>query len=371
MKRTIHFRGTALLSVALLFHACSSPLAPSATVESTAAAGSTPVPSGQAEPQATDSLIPTREATPTVWPPVFDLWSLEDLRSLNSFVVTVNEKNTVNGQLTERTFTIGYIREPFSAYRVIDHAGGANRTYVVNDREYELTATGDWYITTGSQRGLFSETDPAYYAGKLVDAQFAGEEEYEGISAYHFVLGSANTTESNPGYQLEGELYLAIEGNYILYSHWKETSKQGDFVQVFEVTQTLSSINQVTDISLPAGMEEMASTANLPSELGLPLPPESAFDEMIKYENGIGVDYYFFTTPKKSIEEFLTYYRNLPPTNGWTVSHVGHVTLHQEDCEFTRECVIINQGSTQVILYYNGGTIRAEFDWAHNFSPLN
>jgi len=91
---------------------------------------------------------------------------------------------------------------------------------------------------------------------------------------------------------------------------------------------------------------------------------------MIRYKNGIGVDTYTLTTPTTSIEEFLNFYRALPPTDGWTVSHVGHVTLHENDCEFTRECVIINKGSTQVILYYNGGSIRAEFDWPHWYSPL-
>jgi hypothetical protein len=32
--------------------------------------------------------------------------------------------------------------------------------------------------------------------------------------------------------------------------------------------------------------------------------------------------------------------------------------------------VILNKGSTQVILYYNGSSIRAEFDWPHLYSPL-
>ena len=60
----------------------------------------------------------------------------------------------------------------------------------------------------------------------------------------------------------------------------------------------------------------------------------------------------------------------LPPTDGWEVTHVGHVNLHQDDCEFAWECVMIRKGSTQVILYYSGGSIRAEFDWPHLYSPL-
>ncbi len=362
-------RALVIVSLVMLLSvlACGSS-APTASIEPTTALEATLVPS---VPEATKPPNPTIEPTPTVWPPVFDLYSLGDLLNLNSFVITVNEKNTVNGQLTERTFTIGYIQEPFSAYRVNEYDGGVQRTFVVNDRTYELTGSGDWYISTGTQRGLFTETEPAMYAGKLAEAKFTSEEAYEGIAVYHFVLNPTNSTESTANYQLEGELYLAREGNYILFSHQLETSKQGDFTQIFEVTETLSSINQVPEIKLPADMEEMVSTADLPFELGLPLPPNSAFSGMIRYANGIGVDLYTLSTPKTSIEEFLNFYRALPPTDGWTVLHVGHVNLHQNDCEFIRECVIINNGNTQVILYYNGGSIRAEFDWPHLYSPLD
>jgi hypothetical protein len=139
---------------------------------------------------------------------------------------------------------------------------------------------------------------------------------------------------------------------------------------VYEVTESLSSINGLTEIELPADMTEMVKAANLPAELSLPLPEGSAPYQMIRYKNGIGVDLYFFTAPTMSIDEFLDTYRNLPPTDGWEVTHVGHVNLHQDDCEFTRECVIIRKGSTQVVLYYNGGSIRAEFDWPHLYRPL-
>ena len=141
-------------------------------------------------------------------------------------------------------------------------------------------------------------------------------------------------------------------------------------MQVYEVTETLSSVNQLAEIKLPTDMTEMVSAAKLPLEIGLPLPMGSTLYGMIRYKSGIGVDTYQLTTPKISIDEFLDFYRNLPTTDGWEVSHIGHVSLHEADCEFTRDCVIVRKGSTQVILYYNGGSIRAEFDWQHIFSPL-
>src|SRR5215213_9733269 len=358
-----------VLVCALLLQACSP--APTELISREPTASAQPTVIAAAEVTPTAAAIPTVGPTATVWPPVFDLFSLTDIRDLDSFVVTINEKNTVNGQLTELTNTIGYIKEPYGAYDENKYAGGVDRTYVVDDRTYSLKGSGDWYISAGSSDDLFSKADiPAMNTEKLVDAQFAGQEDFQGIPAYHFVLDPVSSTDANTNSQLEGDFYLAQDGNYVLYSHWKETSSQGDFTQVYEVTESLASINQLTEIKIPADMTDMVAAAQLPAETGLPLPMDSDLYGMIRYKHGIGVDLYQFTTPKISIDEFLDYYRNLPPTAGWEVKHVGHVNLHQDDCEFTRECVIISKGSTQVILYYNGGSIRAEFDWPHLYSPL-
>src|SRR5215208_4856222 len=363
------------LLCALLLQACSPAPVQTIQPEPTASAEPTLVIPGEATavPTATPTatLQPTAGPTATVWPPSFVSRSLGDIRELDSFAATINEKNTVNGELTELTNTIGYIKGPYSAYDQNKYASGVDRTYVVDGWTYSLTGSGDWYISAGSNDDLFFKADiPAGNTEKLADAQFAGQEDFQGIPAYHFVLDPVNSTEANTSSQLEGDFYLAQDGNYVLYSHWKETSSQGDFTQVYEVTEALSSINQLTELQLPADMTEMVAAAKLPAEMGLPVPGDSAVNRMIRYQQGIGVDLYFFTTPKTSIDEFLDFYRNLPMTAGWEVTHVGHVSLHQDDCEFTRECVILNKGSTQVILYYNGSSIRTEFDWPHLYSPL-
>jgi hypothetical protein len=363
----------------LLLQACSpAPIRtinrePTASAEPTLVASTepTPVASVEATAEPTATSQPTIGPTATVWPPTFILWSLQDIRDLDSFVVTINEKNTINGQLTELTNTIGYIKEPYSAYDQNKYASGVDRTYVVDGWTYSLTGSGDWYLSAGSNDGLFSKADiPAGNTEKLVEAQFAGQEDFQGIPAYHFVLDPVNSTDANTTDQLEGDFYLAQDGNYVLYSHWKETSSQGNFTQVYEVTESLSSINQSIEIKLPANMKEMVTAVEVPAEMGLPLPGNSALDRMIRYKHGIGVDLYFFTNPKISVDEFLDFYRQLPTTDGWKVTHVGHVSLHEDDCEFTRECVIISKGSTQVVLYYDGFSIRAEFDWPHLYSPL-
>lgn len=314
---------------------------------------------------------PTLGPTATVWPPTFALWSLQDIRDLDSFVVTINEKNTVNGDLTELTHTIGYIKGPYSAYYLNKYSGGEDQTYVVNGITYSLTGAGDWYISTRTNNDFFFKADiPAGNTGKLVEAQFKGQEDFQGIAAYHFVLDPTNSTEGNTNFQLEGDFYLAQEGNYILFSHWKETSSQENWTQVYEVTESLSAINQLIEIKLPTDMTEMAAAVELPAEIGLPLPGNSAFDQLIRYKHGINVDLYYFGNYKISSDEFLDFYRQLQSVDGWEVTHIGHVNLHERDCEFSKECVIINKGTTQVVLYYDGSFIRAEFDWPHLYSPL-
>jgi hypothetical protein len=358
---------------ALLLQACNPALIQTLAPEPTASPEPTLVPTVEAiaAPAPTATLRPTAGPTATVWPPAFVPWSLGDIRQLDSFIVTINEKNTVNGELTELTNTIGYIKEPYRAYNENKYYSGLDRTYTIDDWTYAITGSGDWYISARSNDDIFSKADiPAGNTERLADAQFAGQEDFEGIPAYHFVLEPVKSTDGNTSNELEGDFYLAQEGNYVLYSHWKETSTQGDFTQVYEVTESLASINQLTEIKIPADMTEMVTAAKLPAATGLPLPADSAPYGMIRYRSGTGVDLYQFTAPSISIDEFLDFYRNLPPTDGWQVTHVGHVNLHQDDCEFTRECVIINKGSTQVILYYNGSTIRAEFDWPHLYSPL-
>jgi hypothetical protein len=148
---------------ALLLQACSPAPISATTHEPTTSAEPTLVASVEASPAPTSTATspPTVEptvtvvATATVWPPTFVPWSLQDIRELASFVVTINEKNTVNGKLTELTNTVGYIKEPYSAYDQNQYASGTDRTYVVDGWTYSLTGSGDWYISAGSHDDLF------------------------------------------------------------------------------------------------------------------------------------------------------------------------------------------------------------------------
>jgi hypothetical protein len=359
-----------LIAICLVAVACS-PAVPSTNMAPATAAQATEAPLN-AKP-ATATVKPTKAPTPTPWPPVLDLFKLGDIRELDSFIVTINVKNTVNGDLTETTTTIGYLKEPFSGYALLDLGSDDTKTYVVNSRTYDVNNFGDWYLsTTAKDSFLFAANIPMGNTVGLEEAEFVEVVEFEGLPAYHFVLEKTDEppNESNVKSDIEGEIILAQDGYYVLYSHSKRTTTQGTFTQAYEVTHSMSAINQLTEVTLPADFLPMDEALAVPQELGLPLPQGSQLSGMVRYNSGgIGVDYYTYAGSLSGNDEFLQFYRDLALTDGWTVSHIGYVNLHYE-CEFYRECVIINKGSTQVILFYKSSSIGADFDWSHVYSPL-
>jgi hypothetical protein len=96
-----------------------------------------------------------------------------------------------------------------------------------------------------------------------------------------------------------------------------------------------------------------------------------SLSSMIRYEHGIGVDYYTYKASVRTNDEFVNFYRTLAPTNGWTVSHVGHIKPHLEqiNCETSVECIILNNGGEQIVVSF-AGSITVEYDREHVFSPL-
>src|SRR5215208_3441007 len=142
---------------AMLLQACSPAALP--TVQLAPTSSAEPAAAATVKASALPTLIatvqPTAGPTATVWPPTFTIWSFQDIRELDSFVVTINEKNTVNGQLTELTNTIGYIKEPYGAYDENKYYSGLDRTYTLDGWTYSLKGSGDWYISAGSTDDLF------------------------------------------------------------------------------------------------------------------------------------------------------------------------------------------------------------------------
>ena len=313
-------------------------------------------------------------------PPVFEIGTLGSNLTLPSFVVTVAVANTNSGQLVENVTTSGYIAAPLSTYELATFGSGGvdggTRHFNIDGRSYEENQFGDWYLDEAGSGEAAIRTDRLDLRSGIVSgvltAEFDGPAEFAGVPANHFVFDETDLanfssfTPERPSPAVSGELYLAQDGNYVLYAHSIETSPG----RTYEVTETLSSIGVVPPITLPPELVPMTQALDLGVQLGSLLPPGSTLSSMIRYKNGIGLDSYVYRTPESNMDKFLNFYRTLAVTNGWTVSHIGHIKLHLEpiNCETDRECVILTNGGEQLVVALSG-TITLEYDHQHIFSP--
>jgi len=258
-----------------------------------------------------------------------------------------------------------------------DNATDRSRQYSIDGRVFEENTGGDWYLYEAGSRGNAGGTDRldlrfGVMVGVLT-ADFDGEAEVEGIPANHFVFDETDLasysayTPERPSPDVEGDFYLARDGNYVLASHSKESSPG----RVYEVTEALSSVGELAEIVLPADLVPMRQALDLGVELSSLLPPSSSLSAMIRYKHGIGLDYYSYRASVANNEEFVNFYRTLPPTNGWKVTHIGHIKPHLEylNCETDIECVILRNGAEQIVVSFGGGNITLEYDHQHIFTP--
>lgn len=328
---------------------------------------------------------PTQEPTPTVYPPIFDPAAISDNREwLDSFILTRTDivKNSEWDETRQQT--IGYIKEPYRAYELntttMDNLSWG--TYLIGNQIYDLnspaltvnlnayqTELDEWQRAADMRNGNIMESD------LVLSAQFIGQEDFEGIPANHFSLDQTNLRDaSDPtaSYKVEeaqGDVYLAQDGNYILYFHLKLTGhaylipgSPGYTKGVHEMTEGLSSINQLKEITLP--VEYQALELDLG---GVPLPPDSILLSYKRY-SCCGVDSNFYRTPLNK-DGFLEFYKNLPPTDGWAVTHIGQVRNHYPCSNSDRVCIMIKKGDVQFVLFFTEGGIKADYDRENSYSP--
>lgn len=345
-----------------------------------------------AAPPATDETVPSSDADPTTTtappttaspttlpdPTIFNPKTLGDVLELSSFVLTVAEDHSSNGQPNQRTTTIGYIRDPSSAYVVSDFDEyGTATEYFVDGATYQNNNQGHWYLyANGSVAApdilqVVGRSDAMY---EVISAVFVGEEAFGGVAAYHFTFDETNLqsfssyTPERPSPEVEGDFFLAKEGNQVLYAHSRQVAAGEGYELIWEYTETLSSVNQLSEIELSGDMLPLKEALDLGASLAIPMPADGVLDSMINYnQGGIGVYYYQFTSTWNNETEFLDYYTTLPPTNGWTVTHIGQVKNLDVYCS-DGNCVIIKNGDKQVILYFDGRNLHADYDREHRFS---
>lgn len=339
------------------------------------------------------TATPTSAATTTtVDPTIFDPNRVGDPLELSSFLLTIDLLQTTNGSVTKNTETIGYVKDPFSTSWLRDFGGDGSidsRAYSIDGRYYDVY--DDWYLyergSPATPSGIsYSLSTLMLATGAVVSANFVGEEEIGGVAVYHFTFDETNLSYYDPSvppdpsntFTLEGDFYLSQVGHYVLYAHSNSTTLgEGGFESTREITETLSLINQLPEITLPTDMLPMSEALDFGADFVALLPPGSSLSTMKRYggyqgSGALGIDYYTYFTPVRTNDEFIQFYTTLQPTNGWTVSHIGHISthLHEVNCETLVECVLLKNGSEQVVLSFNGGII-AEFDHRDVFGPLS
>ncbi len=312
-------------------------------------------------------------------PSVFNPNTLGDPLELDSFVFTTEEFHSFNGQPSARTTTTGYIKDPNSISVVTDfHDGSGMQEYFIGGRTYQLNNSGYWYLyDNGSPAApsLLEQMRGAQGMYRVASATFVGPQDYFGIAAYHYTFDETNLdnyssyTPENPSPEVEGDFFLAQEGNILLYAHLRQVAAGDGYELIDEFTDSLSFVNQLPEITLPADMLPLKEALDMGLSLGIPMPPDATVDSMINYnDGGIGVYYYQFTSSWKNEAEFIDFYSTLQPTNGWTVSFIGQVENLDVHCG-DGNCVIIKNGDKQVILYFDGSNLHADWDRDHRFGP--
>jgi hypothetical protein len=350
----------------------STPVGPSAAANETTAATTAATP--------TATVMTPATLAAAAGPPTYDPQALGDNKELGNLVVTLTVDNTNGSEFSEDITTTGFISEPASGFQLatFSYDGTTDGTsgYFIGGRTYEQNQFGDWYLYESDGRGA-----PDYSGGVdlrdgtlagVATAQLIGEEDFAGIPSNHFAFNETNLvyyssfSPENPSPTVEGDFYLARQGNYVLYTHSKESSPN----RVYEVTEAVSAIGQVPPIELPADLAPMKEALDIGAALGDLLPPRTELSGMLRYSHGIGIDYYTYTTPVRNNDEMLSFYDAMSPTDGWTVTHIGHIAPHLErvNCETQVECVILQNGDEQIVVSF-GGTITLEYDRQHVFRP--
>ena len=328
-------------------------LAPAGQATDTSLAGTTPA------TEVSSTLpppTPTAAPTATVYPPVFNPDAVGDNRVLQSFVLKITDHiNYGGGDLRDYWDSIGYIKEPVSAYHTgrLSYSGPAEAQerdsyYLIGGLLYSKSfREGGYYVhflpvPDDVNYQLLDAADMRRVLFLIESAQFVAQEDCHGIPANHFIFDETNLG-SGGGFGIvqkaEGDLYLAQGENYLLYFHLKVTGSEASR----DLTEELTSINQLTEIALPADFPVFNLDPAIPFPEGTLLWSDQT-DEARDYDL-----YDYFVPDTVSYEDFLDFYRNLASTSPWTLSEIGKIDGYLY-CE-SRDCVTLTNGNVRVILY--------------------
>jgi hypothetical protein len=339
------------------------PTAAQAASTATTAPPPTTAPTDTAAPEPTD----TSEAeTPTKGAEL----NLDDVAmpdDLSSYRSTMRLSTSGTGAEGETggvlEFSIEYTREPLAQHIVISGEGfdqtgeaGTMEMYQVEDTAY--INLGDQWMSMPATESILAEAgtiDPEDMLDDTCGWRDAGRSEYNGVSAHYWTLSADDLkacmaaeafTDMGEITDASGELYVAEDGNYIIYMELtlegsnlvmgmgseEEEVDQGRIDFTYEMTD----VNEPITIELP---EEASSSGQLPEDI--PVPEDA---EEVSFMFGM-ITFNSASSPA----ELADYYQTQMPLNGWSESSVSEVS-GMYMLEYTQDgrttSLIINEGDT-------------------------
>jgi hypothetical protein len=315
-------------------------------------------PTATLTPQPTNT--PTQTLAPTHDPTVYDPGAIGDSRNLDSYVVSVLVKTSGNGTLEKFQCNIEYQRQPLTFHKIIQSSWNRSDSDQGNSKG-ETYQVGDWVYSAGSGAGfsvqpvgrdfagLNDAVDLRHWAGisYFNSAKYVGQETYQGEQVYHYTVDPSNL-KSNLGKlkidKAQGDIYLTVVGNYLLHYNFDLGGNvvvipgQEEFAPgKLEYVGDLTKVNQPLEIILPEKYGQVIF------DPGVPLPEGTTLD-MIGFSDAGKVGYNY-TTPV-SLDDFMAFYKNMPPTNGWSVLQAGDLA-NPLGCQ---NCVLVSKDNLKMVL---------------------
>jgi hypothetical protein len=331
-----------VLGLALTLAACGGEPEPAAPEASPQAPESSPQ-SPAAQPTTAPAAEPTNTPIPTA-PPAptaasvedLDLGNLADLSDLSSYrsSMRVAVSGTTAGEPVDDAIdlVVEYTADP-PAQRIVMSGAGFDETegmdsiemYQVENMTY--MKLGEEWLSMPSTEAIGADAmviNPDDVLGDTCGWESQGRAEYEGVDAYHWTLSqddleacmtAEDLAEIGDIDEASGDLYVAVEGNYILYMNVAfaganlnanlgsetETLEQGRMEITFEMTD----VNVPFTIEVP---EEAAASGGLPEDLPAP-------DDAQDVASMFGMITFNSPSTPQQVAEF---YQAQMPANGWT-----------------------------------------------------
>jgi len=314
---------------------------PAATEAAQEPATDTPVPPTET-PVPTDTVEPTAEpeTQPEAAAEELDLAELESASDLSSYRanMTISVSGTDSGEAIDEslTFLIEYTSEPPAQHIVMSGMGMTVTEGLDNIEMYQVEGTS--YLNLGDQWLSVPATEDTLDSASFIQPEDVLEDtcgwtkqsdtEYNGVMAHHWTaskedmeacMTTAELAEIGEITAASGELYVAVEGNYVVHMSMifegqnleagmglsDETLEQGRM----EITFDMTDVNQPFVIEVP---EEAVASSGVPEDLPIP-------DNAEEVANAFGM--ITFSTPSTPAE-VAEFYQTQMPQNGWTEASV-------------------------------------------------